>query len=132
MRKSTRTDEDMKKIVKALGELDKAVEERYEEREQKRMWMFMEVEEMRRKVYAEEEEKHCQDERLHEERMQYMFLTFLQQILPARGRQGVDFSAGPPYDVQSSYGSPFGTSQPIFPFPTSPEESPYTHCTISI
>jgi len=116
----------MKEIVKALGELDKAAEERYEEREQKGMRMFMEVEEMRRKVYAEEAEKHRQAERLHEERMHYMFLSFLQQNLSARGRQGVDFPAGPPYDMQPSYGPPFSTSQPIFPIPRSPEESPYS------
>ena len=76
--------EDMKEVVKALGELGKASEERYEEREQKRMHMFMELEETRRRAYAEDEEKRRQAECLHEERTQYTFLYFLHYNLPAR------------------------------------------------
>ena len=39
---------------------------------------------MRRKAYAEENEKSRQDERQHEENMQYMFLLFMQQISGGR------------------------------------------------
>ena len=74
--KYTRTDENMKEVVKAQGEIDKEAEEWYKEREQKRMVLFMELEETRRRGYSEEEEKHCQVERLHEERMQYKFFSF--------------------------------------------------------
>ena len=123
----------MKKVVKALAELDKAAEQRYEERKQKTMRLFMEVEEARRRAYAEEEEKRRQAERLHEERMQYMFLSFLGHNLPARGTKGMASCAGPSYNVQPTYGMPhwppFSTSQPAFPttpFPRSAEELPYT------
>ena len=53
-------------VVNDVGESEKAAEERYEERDQKRMCFFMEVEETRRIAYAEEEETCCQAERLHE------------------------------------------------------------------
>ena len=123
----------MKEVVKALGELDKAAEERYEEREQKRMRLFMEVEEARRRAYAEEEEKRRQAERLHEERMQYMFLSFLHHNLPATGTEGMASCAGPSYNRQPTYGMPhgppFSTSQSAFStanFPRAAEELPYT------
>ena len=85
----------MKEIVKALGELDEAAEELYEEREQKRMHLFMKVEEARRRAYAEEEEKRRKAERLHEERRQYMFLSFLCHNLPSTGTEGIASCAGP-------------------------------------
>ena len=40
--------------------------------------MFLDAEEARRKAYAQEEEKRWQEERKHEERMQFMFWSFLQ------------------------------------------------------
>ena len=97
------------------------------------MRWFLEVEEARRRAYAEEEKKRRQAEHIHEERMQYMFLSFLHHNLPARGTEGMASSAGPSYNVQPTYGMPHGpplsTSQPAFPtapFPTSAEDMPYT------
>ena len=48
------------------------------------MCMFLEAEEIRKKACAEEEERHRQEERKHEERMQYMFMSFMQQICQPR------------------------------------------------
>ena len=48
------------------------------------MRMFLDAEEIRRKACAEEEERHRQEERKHEERMQYMFMSFMQQICQSR------------------------------------------------
>ena len=111
----------VKEVIKALDEIDREAEERYKEREEKRMRIFLEAEEMRRKAYAEEEEKRRQDERRHEENMQYMFLSFMQQI--SGGRQ-----VGPFYDqnCMSTRGPPFAAT---LNFTRPPEELPYgTQC----
>ena len=45
-------------VVHLLGELDRKAEEKYEEREHKRMMAFQEVEECGGKAYVEEQERH--------------------------------------------------------------------------
>lgn len=88
-------------MILALEELDKRAEERYQVVEEKRMKLFLEAEEIRRKAYAEEEEKRRQEERWHEERMQYMFLSFMQQM--SAGRHPTP--AFPPPDFTSQFSS---------------------------
>lgn len=127
-RKHTRKEGAIQEVIKALADKDKEAEELYEVKAEKRMRMFYEAEEMRRQAYAGEEEKRRQDERRHEENMQYMFLSFMQQVLPMTARQGVNPPAGPAYDP--TYGVPhasLATQQPRFappPFPGSPEGLP--------
>ena len=48
-------------MIQLLGEIDKEAEERFQEREDKRMKMFLDAEEIRRKGYAEEEKKRRED-----------------------------------------------------------------------
>ena len=51
-RKIGKRESDLKEAIQLLGEIDKKAEERYEEREHKRMMAFLEAEEKRRKAYA--------------------------------------------------------------------------------
>ena len=80
----------------------------------------MEAEEMRRRAYAKEEEKRRQDEQRHEQNMQFMFFSFMQQAFGMRsGGQGMSSSlpAQPPYTTP-----PATHQQPLYP--TSPEDLP--------
>ena len=104
----------MKDVLIALGELDRKAEERHEAMEEKRMKLFFEAEESRRKACVEEEERRQEKERKHEEKMQYMFLSFIQQI--ASGHTTPPSAFASPYAMQrsshgygssSSYGSSF-------------------------
>ena len=47
----------MKAVVQLLAEFDRECEETHEEREDKRLKMFLDAEERRRLEYAEEEKK---------------------------------------------------------------------------
>ena len=71
----------LKEMVTLFNEFDKAAEERYEERQENRMKMFIEAEDRRQKACVEAEEKQRQDERRHEEHIQYMFMSFMHQTL---------------------------------------------------
>ena len=74
-------------MIQLLGEMDKEAEERFQEREDKRMKMFLDAEEVRRKSHAEEKKRRA-NEQQHEERMQYMFMSFMQQSMAMLGGQG--------------------------------------------
>ena len=66
--------------------------------------MFLDAEEARRKAYAQEEEKRRQQEREHKERMQFMFLSFIQRMTAA-SLMTPSFVPHPttyPYDPQMS------------------------------
>lgn len=80
-RKVGKTDGDLIDVMKMLGELDREADERYEQREEKRMRRFLDAEEQRRQEAALAEDKRRQQERQHEENMQRMFLTFMQQTM---------------------------------------------------
>ena len=80
-RKLGKRDGDLKEAIKMLSELDKEADERYEEREEKRMKMFWDAEEKRRQESAVAEERRRREERRHEESMQGMFLSFMQQSM---------------------------------------------------
>lgn len=126
----------IKDMILALKELDKRAEARYEVMEVKRMKMFLDAEEVRRKAYAEEEKKRQQEERQHEEQMQFMFLSFLQQM--SGGRQGV---LNPPVvsPPSPSFSMPhpsqgFTARTPMYPtpgppFPRSPDDTYDTYDT---
>lgn len=126
----------IKDVILALEELDKRAEARYEVMEEKRMKMFLDAEEVRRKAYAEEEKKRQQEERQHEERMQFMFLSFLQKM--SGGRQGV---LNPPVvsPPSPSFSMPhpsqgFPARTPMYPtpgplFPRSPDDTYDTYDT---
>lgn len=70
--------------------------------------MFLDAEEIRRKGYAEEEKKRRENEQQHEECMQYMFSSFMQQTMAMIGGQG--HSPQPPYPP--AYPPPAGYHQP--------------------
>ena len=110
-RKASRRDTELKEALQQLAEIDKRAEERYEEREHKRMLAFLEAEERRERAHAENQER----QRQHEERMQYMFMSLMQQMLP-RGGQG--YPPGPQYPLSTAHeaGYPPPTS-PACPFP---------------
>ena len=93
-----------------LDELEKKSEARYEEQQDKRMRLFLEAEEVRREACAEVE-KRCREERQHEEKMHYMFLSFMQQITSGHMNQPM-----PPQQFQLPYSHP-----PYTPY-SEPEE----------
>ena len=80
-RKAIKRDGDLKEVVQMLSEIERESQEKYEEREDKRLKMFLDAEERRRVAYADEEKRRQEDERRHDEQMQYMFISFLQQTM---------------------------------------------------
>lgn len=115
-----------KDLASALVELEKSAESRYEEREEKRMRMFLDAEEIRRKACAEEEERHRQEERKHEERMQYMFLSFMQQICQSRATPYTpSASHHASLNVPGFYGPGSSNGGLLYP-PSSPNMSLYS------
>ena len=110
-RKASRRDMELKEALQQLAEIDKKAEERYEEREHKRMLAFLEAEERRDRAYAEQQES----QRRHEERMQYMFMSLIQQMLP---RGGHGHPPGPQYPLSTPH-------QAGYPPPVSPSTSPF-------
>ena len=89
-RKVIRKDGDLKEVVQMLSEIERETQEKYEEREDKRLKMFLDAEERRQIAYADEEKRRQEDERRHDEQMQYMFMSFLQQtmMMMAGGERG--------------------------------------------
>lgn len=75
---------ELSKVVKQLGELDREAEKRYEESEFKRFRAFQDAEERREKSLLDAQERFRAEERKHEERMQRMFMTFMQQMVSGR------------------------------------------------
>ena len=63
--------------------MDVEAEERFQEREEKRLKMFLDAEERRRKDLFEEEREMKKLEREHDERMQTMFMGCMQQMMTA-------------------------------------------------
>lgn len=129
-RKHTRNEGGIaKELASALIELEKSAEERNEQREDKRIKFFLDAEEARRKACAEEEERYRQQERKHEERLQFMFLSFMQQMFtqgssittPSYGSQ--PFTT-PPYSATTN--ASLYASQPSVPPFSPPNASPYS------
>ena len=75
-----------------LGEMERAAEERAEERDMKR-----------RKLEWEMEEKRREAERRHEERMQLMFMNFMKEM--STGRQHWMTESYPAGGQSSNYGT---------------------------
>ena len=78
-------DGNLKDAMTILSELDREADERYEEREEKRMRMYLDAEDRRRQEFAIAEGRRRQDERQHEENMQRMFFSFMQQSMSMFG-----------------------------------------------
>ena len=110
-RKASRRDMELKEALQELAEIDKKAEERYEEREYKRMLAFLEAKERRDRAYAEQQAS----QRQHEERMQYMFMSLMLQMLP---REGHGHPPGPHYPLSTP-------NQAGYPPPVSPSTSPF-------
>ena len=68
---------DLAEVCICLAELDKAAEERVEERELKRRKLEWEMEEKRQ----EAEDRRREAERKHEERMNYMFMMLARDVM---------------------------------------------------
>ena len=122
-RKQCNKEADRIELLNMLHELDCRAEERFHEKEEKRLKMFLDAEEERRKKQHEEEKEMRMLEQQHEERMQRMFMGFMQQIMA--------MLAAPPaatYQVPTP-STPRSQTQPLFPpspgqFQSQPDE-PY-------
>ena len=65
-----------------INKLDTKAEERFQEREERRLETFLEAEEERRRNQHKEDKEMRKLEREHEERMQGMFMGYMQQMMP--------------------------------------------------
>lgn len=81
--KTTKKDANRADLVEIIHTLDVEAEERFQEREEKRLKMFLDAEEKRRKDLFEEEKEMKKLEREHDERMQRMFMGCMQQMMTA-------------------------------------------------
>lgn len=72
-----------------LIELETKSEERFHEGEQKRLKMFLDAEERRQKDQAEEERMYRREQQRHEERMQAMFMSFMQNTVAVFAGHGL-------------------------------------------
>ena len=80
-RKFSRKEADLVNLVQILDELDTRAEKRFHEREEKSMEMFLDAETERWKHQHEEDKEMRRLEQQHEERMQQMFMGFMQQSM---------------------------------------------------